>query len=344
VSWRPKKKLKGLTFEQLKRQLAQGIVEPLYLFAGEEIYLQRRAIALLASTLDESLRVLNVASYSLAAESGVTRSRAAALIDSARQLPMMAARRIIVARDVDKLIEGDTELILAYLQRPSPTTTLIFQAQSLDRRKKLTEMLLDRCAVVAFDPLSDHELARWADGFVATFGCTLQPAALDLLVSLTGTGLMRLANELEKLAIYTGEGQITEESVALLVRRAREHSGLELWEATVKRDGPGTMRLVRRLLDDGDEPLALVGSLASLHRKMLTAKEMYARGSPVAEVAKATAQFGERAGALRQRVSRMSREEIVRRMGRIAEVDNAIKRSEATPRLQIEYLVAELAR
>ena len=53
-------------------------------------------------------------------------------------------------------------------------------------------------------------------------------------------------------------------------------------------------------------------------------------------------QYGQRAAAFNARVLRTPREEIVHGLRRIAQVDNAIKGSEATPRLQMEYLIAEL--
>jgi hypothetical protein len=66
------------------------------------------------------------------------------------------------------------------------------------------------------------------------------------------------------------------------------------------------------------------------------------RGAPFEEVSRATGQYGQRAKEFNMRIGRMAREEIIHGLRRIAGVDNAIKRSEATPRLQMQYLIAEL--
>jgi len=100
--------------------------------------------------------------------------------------------------------------------------------------------------------------------------------------------------------------------------------------------------LTQRVLDDGAEPVMLVGALAGLYRRMLAAKDLMARKAPSEEIMKATGQYGQRAAAFNARVLRTPREEIIHGLRRIAQVDVAIKGSEATPRLQIEYLVAEL--
>jgi DNA polymerase-3 subunit delta len=344
VSWPTKKRLDGLSYNELSSQIKQGRVEPLYLFVGEEAYLHQRALERLYKTVDESARLLNVSVHSLA-ESGSSsreRSPAGALIDTANQMPMMATRRIVVARDIDKIKEDDASIICKYLERPSPTTTLVFQAASVDRRKKITETLLDKCTVVVFDPPSDKDLVKWIEGYLKRYGSKIESKARTRLIERTGPGLMRLANELDKLAAYAADGAITEAAVDELVPRTREHSNFELWDVVLAQDRKRALRLLHRLLDDGAEPVMLVGALAGLFRRVLTVKELLDRGARRDEVTKATGQYGQRATAFVTRVSRMPREQVVGAMVRISEVDNAVKNSEATPRLQLEYLLAEL--
>ncbi|HLG16120.1 MAG TPA: DNA polymerase III subunit delta [Blastocatellia bacterium] len=344
MSRRPKKRLGGLDFQEFRRQVKQGQVEPLYLFAGAEQYYQETALQTLFATLDEAGRMFNNISTFRIDEVGASgvRVTAAAAIDAANQLPMMSARRIVVIRDFDKTKEGELDIILNYLKRPSPTSTVVFQAASLDQRRKLTGALLNACTVVTFDFLDEHEAARRARDFLKRRGCTIEDRTLEKLLGLVGTRLSRLVNELEKLATYTGEGMITLDAVERLVPRAREHSGLELWDAIVEGDPQRAIRLTHRLLDDGEEPVVLIGSLGGLYRRMLAGKELIARKAPQQELMKATAHYGPRLAAMTRHLARTSRGEIIRGLHRIAEVDNAIKNAEAPAWLQVEYLVAEL--
>jgi DNA polymerase-3 subunit delta len=200
------------------------------------------------------------------------------------------------------------------------------------------------CTVVAFERLTDQQAGRWAEEFLKRRGCRIEPNALGHLIGLVGTRLSRLSNELEKLATYAGGGFINKAVVEELVPRAREHSSFELWEAILARDRKRALKLMQRLLDDGDREvhLLILGSLASLYRKMLTGKELMARGASFEELSKATGQYGQRAKEFNMRISRMAREEIIHGLRRISEVDNSIKNSEATPKLQMHYLIAEL--
>lgn len=338
-----RKKLDGLTFDELRRQVKQGHIEPLYLFVGEEQYYHRHAIKLLTNTIDESFRMFNVSMFAIGSDTvpGV-KATASAAIDNANQMPMMATRRLVVIRDFDKIKEDEIELVLGYLKNPAPTATVVFQAASLDQRRKITTALMKTCAVASFDRLTDQQAARWAEEYLKRRGCRIEPNALGHLVGLVGTRLTRLASELDKLAAYAGGGFINNAAVEELVPRAREHTSWELWDAIIERNRTRALRLMERLLDDGGEPVMIVGALAGLYRRMLAAKELTLRKAPTEEVNKATGRYGRNAEVFNARVIRTSREEILHGLRRIAQVDNAIKNSEATPRLQLQYLIAEL--
>ncbi len=341
MSRRPKKKLDGPTYEEIKRQIKERRIDPLYLLVGEEQYFQESVIRLLFDSLGEAGRMFNLAVLSMAGDAS-SKATAAHVVDTANQLPMMGDRRIVVVRDFEKLKEEDCELLLEYLKRPSPTTTVVFQAVSLDQRRKITTALFKACTVVRFELLGEKEASRWAENYLKQRGCSIEPAALGHLIGLVGTRLTRLVNELEKLAAYASGGPINTSAIEQLVSRAREHTNWELSDAVLARDRKRAMRLAQRLLADGSEPVMLVGMLASLYRKMLAAKELMTRGASRDEVNKATGKFGRTAEQFNEHVRRAAREEIVHGLRRLAEVDDAIKSSQGTPRLQIEYLVAEL--
>lgn len=339
MSGRPKKKTSGPGSEEFRREVEGGRIGPLYLFVGEEQFLQERALRLLFGTVDEALRIFNVSTFTIGSDSGAgSKTTAAMVIDAANQMPMMSNRRIVVVREFDKIREDEQEIVLAYLKNPASTTTIVFQAVSPDKRRKLTAALVKACAVVTFDLLDENRARRWAEDRLKLRGCTIEPAALSLLIALVGTGLTRLVNELEKLAAYADGGVVNSAAVQELVPRAREHTNWELWDAINARDRKRALKLMERLLDDTD-PLPILGALASLYRRLLTGKQLVEGGASAQEITRATGQWSD---TFLTRLRRGSRAEIVHGLRRIAEVDNAIKNSEATPRLLMEYLIAEL--
>src|SRR6185369_16831756 len=138
------------------------------------------------------------------------------------------------------------------------------------------------------------------------------------LLGLVGTRLTRLSNELEKLATYAGGGFISNTAVEQLVPRAREHTSWELWDAIIDRNRSRSLKLMERLLEDGGEPVVILGALAGLYRRMLTAKEMMLNKARTEEVNKATGRYGRNAELFNARVLRTSLEEIAHGLRRIA--------------------------
>src|SRR5882672_6870118 len=148
----------NLTRQQLEASLKQGKLAPLYLLVGSETYLRDAAArnladAALSGTL---LREFNESSFSLLTDSALS------AIAAAEQLPMMSERRVIRIRDFAKLRETDEEIIIRYLNRPADSTVMVFVADDLDKRKKLTKALLTSCAVVEFPAVKDAEAKVWA--------------------------------------------------------------------------------------------------------------------------------------------------------------------------------------
>jgi DNA polymerase-3 subunit delta len=328
-----------LTRQDLHRTLKQGEIKPLYLLFGEESYLRdlaARAIAD-ASLKTSSLREFNEASFSLAS------TDVQQAIAAAEQLPMMAARRVVEIRDFGKLCEMDEEALLRYLMRPVESSVVIFIADDLDKRRKLSKTLLDVCTAVEFAPLADAELADWARRRLKELQVQTDERTLHQIVALVGSDVRTLSNELDKLATAAlGSGLITMEMVDALVGRSRELSNFELTDQLIARNRKRALQTLQRLLDDGAEPVMLIGLIASNYHRLALAKELMSRGAPNNEVYRQVGIFGRREEFLAT-ARRSDARALARSIERIAAADLAIKTSQATPRLQLELLICELA-
>ncbi|MCA1555321.1 MAG: DNA polymerase III subunit delta, partial [Acidobacteria bacterium] len=195
-----------LTREKLRSALKAKQIAPLYLLFGAEDYLRDMAARRIADEAlsGASLREFNEASFSLAS---VDVQQA---IAAAEQLPMMAARRVVRITDFGKLREADEGALLRYLTRPAESSVVIFIADDLDKRRKLSKTLLGACASVEFAPLADNELAVWARDHLKKLKAETDERTLRQIIALVGTSVRRLANELDKLATAAlPDGRIT---------------------------------------------------------------------------------------------------------------------------------------
>src|SRR5207237_7039955 len=173
-----------------------GQLAPLYLLHGAEEFLREQAARAITETAlrDAPLREFNEASYSLA-QVDVQQALAAA-----EQLPLMSARRIVRVTDFARLKEADEGALLRYVARPVETSVVIFIAEELDKRRKLSKTLLDACAAIEFAPLTDTELAEWARKRLKDLKVQTDERTLHQIVALVGSDVRTLSNELDKLA------------------------------------------------------------------------------------------------------------------------------------------------
>lgn len=330
--------MKTLSRTELERSLRQGL-EPLYLLVGPERYLRRAAAqsiteAALSATL---IREFNEASFSLLTDS--VRSAIAA----AEQLPMMSERRVVRVRDFARLRDADEDVLIAYLSNPSPTTVMIFSADDLDKRKKSTKALLDACTVVDFSPLKDSEAKAWAKSYLKSLKSAADDQVLSEIVNLVGTDIQTLANELDKLASAALDtGHISKELVDELIGRTRELSNFELGDHLLLSNRKRALETLYRLLDDGAEPVMLIGLIAGNYHRLALGKHLLSRGGRE-EVFRNISMPPFKRDAYIATLQRSDAKKIARGIQLTAAADLAIKTSQATPRLQLEMLVCELA-
>ncbi|HET6973936.1 MAG TPA: DNA polymerase III subunit delta [Pyrinomonadaceae bacterium] len=331
--------MKALSRTELDRSLREGL-RPLYLLLGSEVYLRRVA----AQTITEAalsrtlLREFNESAFSLVSDP------VQSAIAAADQLPMMSDMRVVRIRDFAKLREADEDVLIRYLNNPAPTTVMIFIADELDKRKKSSKVLLDTCTVVDFPPLKDAEAKAWAKTRLKELKVSADDAVLSDLIRLVGTDVQTLFNELEKLASATAStgNRITLDSIEELIGRSRELSNFELGDHLMAGNRKKALETLNRLLEDGAEPVMLVGLIAGNYHRLALGKHLLTRGGRE-EVFRNINLPPFKRDSYISMLQRSTATKIARGIQLTAAADLAIKTSQATPRLQLELLVCELA-
>lgn len=332
------------TREDLRRSLGNKQVDNLYLLFGAEDYLRQRAAAAITNLAlkDAAVREFNDTSFNLL-ERDVQDAIAAC-----EQLPMMSARRVVRVTNFNKLTEADDEILMRYVARPSDATTLIFIADDLDKRKRLSKTLLDACTAIEFPLLEGAELKTWGRGVLRELNSTADERTLAHIIGLVGNHARTLRAELGKLAVAAlPEREIRFELVDRLTLRSRELSNFDLADYLIKGERRKALQTLQTLLEDKAEPLMLLGLIASQYRRLLMTKEMMSQGKSEADVFKLVGlPFNKRQEFLAT-ARRSNHARLTTGIRRIAATDLAIKTSlggggMTGARLQIEMLVCEL--
>lgn len=165
------------------------------------------------------------------------------------------------------------------------SVTFLLSASDVDKRRSFYKSLAKRAELQVFDKL-DSNRSGWeeeATDMVRTRArkrkLQFDDAALDLFVLLTGGDTRQIDNELDKIDIFLGqERRVDVDLVSELVPLSRAGVIFELGNALAERDLERALKLVRRLLDQGETAIGilLVAILPTI-RNLLLAKDLMDR-------------------------------------------------------------------
>ncbi len=336
--------MSSLTRNELERSLKAGRVDPTYLLIGCEGYLRDVAAKSIAdyALTGTLIREFNESTFSLLTDSAMS------AIAAAEQMPMMSDLRVVKIKDFAKLRETDEDVIANYLARPAESTVMIFTADDLDKRKKLTKSLREKCTVVEFPAVRDAEAKTWARTRLKELKVTADERVLSEIIRLVGCNLQTLSSELDKLTAAALETrQITLEMVDHLIGHSRELSNFDLGDQLVAGDRRRALETLHRLLEDDVAPVMLVGLIAGNYHRLAIAKELLNRGRKD-EVYRLIYGPPAKRDAFMNTLQRSDAKRIARGIKLIADADLAIKTSQGGggpkgAKLQLEMLVCELA-
>lgn len=210
--------------------------DPVYFLFGDDEFLKEGASRdLVEAAIDPATRDFNL---EIRRASELDAEGLDALLSTP---PMLAERRVVVIREIDKLKKGARALLDRYLARPAHDTVLVLVAPA---GAKADKGLSDRATSVEFTPLTGDRLPKWIAYHAQTaLGRTITPDAVTLLAEAVGNDLGQLAVELEKLASYATD-TIDERAVSEVVGVRRGESLGDLLDAVAAKDARLALGLI----------------------------------------------------------------------------------------------------
>lgn len=276
-----------MTPAQVRAAIAAGATQSIYLLESDDAPSRSELAEAFLALVEDGLQAFNVATFH-GRDAGNAEARDGMLTDvlvTARTLPMMAPRRVVLVHDADALLTPrrakddeapepagkrraraatPAEAFEAYVAAPEPLTTLVLDAPSLDRGRRITKLLLQHAAVVDCGTLETPEdAARWIRARLDRDEMTMDAAAVRALVEATGLSLSRLRGALEKLVLYAGNARaITAADVRDVVAPVEEPGedfalGKAIWAGNTA----AALREVEALIEAGAAAPMVLGQI-----------------------------------------------------------------------------------
>ncbi len=283
------------TPQAVRAQIAKSPPDPLYLIVGDDDAEMSRLAADLAAVVEDELRAFNLERL-YGGEKAVT---PVAIVESARTLPMMGDRRVIIVLRAEKLLKPrrrgkdddvdaaadapvEVDVLEAYVRSPEPRTTLVFVATDVDRTRRLYKAIQKHATIVecwglkgSRDARVDlRQVARQAEQMVrqgvSDAGQQIDPAAARLVAERAGTDIATLRGDMGRLLLYAaGKKKIDVQDVQEVVSGATSQDDWAVTNAIQGRNAPEALRQLGLALEAGGVPFKILGQLAWFAREKL---------------------------------------------------------------------------
>ncbi|NLO98595.1 MAG: DNA polymerase III subunit delta, partial [Peptococcaceae bacterium] len=192
------------------------------------------------------------------------------------------SRKLVVVDDLDfnELKEDDS--LLAYCRNPNPSTCLVLIAERINRGSKLYKEITGIGGIYEFNyPKSLSEWQNWVQQQAKLRGKNINPATAKFFVEWSGHQSGILCQELDKLAVYTGDRQnISQDDIRQVCVPMAENSIFSMIDAIAANKAADALRELRAVLNQ--EPyLKVFTKIVRQVRLLLAATIMRKKGEPV---------------------------------------------------------------
>lgn len=224
-----------MSYEQIIGDINRKIFYPIYFLTGEEPHFIDKISKLIETTvLSEDEKEFN---QIIVYGRDILPNQ---IIQMAREYPVFGNYRVIIIREAQdiKQIEKD-KLLLAYLEKPVPTTLLVFdyKYKKVDGRTSFVQLLKKNGIFFESKKLYDNQVPKWIEGTIRGMGYQINPQAMMLLSENLGTDLSKIENELKKLVINIDKNtEITPDIVEKNIGISKDFNIFELQKALGERN------------------------------------------------------------------------------------------------------------
>ncbi len=223
-------------------------LKPAYLIVGDDLPKVETALKRLRERIaKESGSDLNVSEFDAAVD------EATDVVNAANTMAFLGGIRLVVVKHVDAWLKAAKETVAAYLRSPAPDACLCLVAERLPAADVLRGAMQMQGEVLEYPAPKESELPRWLLGEAVRLRVRLGPRQAALVVRRCGTDQNILLRELEKLGLYSGGEEVSEEDVRLLTTATVEAGIFDLLDSLALGHGAAAFSAADDLMAGGEK-------------------------------------------------------------------------------------------
>ena len=229
-----------MTFDKILDSIKKKEFSPVYFLHGEEAFF----IDTIVDAIQDGVLTGQEREFNQMVFYGKDAS-AQNIINSARQYPMMAQKRVIILKEAQQM--KNLQDLLSYIEKPVDSTVMViaYKGKKMDMRSSFAKKVKENALLFESKKLYENQVGKWIKTYAKSKGMNMTDDACSLMTVLLGTELSKIDNELEKLRIAVGEEkQIELKDVKNNIGLSREYNVYELNSALGAKDVAKVFRII----------------------------------------------------------------------------------------------------
>ncbi len=247
----------AITEKQLIADLKAQKFSPVYLLTGEENYY----IDLVSDFMEENIVSPEMRDFDQTVVYGRDVDMRT-VVSYAQRYPMMSPVQLVLVKEAQDIPLKDWGLLEAYLEKPQPTTMLVFcyRHKKFDKRSKVYKAINAKGVVYEKAKLYDSQVPDWIANIVTQNGYTITQKGAVLIAESLGNDLGKIFNELSKVFISLPKGELINETIIEQnIGISKDYNVFELQSAIGRRDVVQCNRIVNHFAANPKEnPIQMV--------------------------------------------------------------------------------------
>jgi len=258
-------------------------------------------------------------------------------------LPLMSTYRMLLVKEAEKIEEIYIDFLKDYLKNSTPSTILIFLFNSTSNKNSF-KLLKKYGATYYFNPFSEKASENWIRNRLSQKGFQIKDDAIRYLLDQAGNDMIKIDNELKKIELRQWDkNEITLEDIQALIGRSQRHSAFNLADAIGRKNVDTALKILHRLIEDGEEPLKILGALQYHFRLLLRLKNLQHKQMNDLAIMKKLIINKFNYNGVKEQSKLFSLSELIHAFQLFYQTDRYLKRSQVKAHFYLEQLLLNLA-
>ena len=257
------------------------------------------------------------------------------IVEDAKTLPMFHEKKLIVVKGYDGLGKDDLDLLNEYAASPASVSVLVLLSHG-SRKNRVKPAKSIKLVDLDSGSNFDREIKRLAE----RLGMVLAPGTAGFIKTMLGEDMNLIKNELEKISLYReGKKAIGEKDLRGLMEKRSTENVFSLSTALSNKDLRGSLRILRELEKNREDPLSILYMIAWRFRQIFKVSQYLREGESDEGIAKAIKTSRGAVFYLKKSVRNFRENDLGRILGLIEETDYGIKNSSGNNYILLEKLL-----